>query len=364
MPVMRASVAQMKYAARLDAAWQQHLAPRAIDAPTVISTFAGCGGSSLGYSMAGYRELLAVEWDDHAVATFQTNFPDVPMYHGDIAALTVADVFLRTGLHAGELDVFDGSPPCQGFSTSGVRAFDDSRNQLFREYVRLLRGLQPKVFVMENVAGMVQGKMKLIFAEILAELKASGYAVSARLLNAMYFHVPQSRARMIFIGVRNDLARTPTHPMAQSPPMTPRTAWDALEQVPDDQLPYCSPWLQEAAKYIDAGNYSETSAVAAFQRVKGKTSGALSTKLLSWDRVSCTLMKSEHAETGIIHPNRQRYLTTPELKRISSFPDAYVLEGKRKDIVARLGNSVPPMFMRAIAQHIRTHILAPIEVQP
>ena len=82
---------------------------------------------------------------------------------------------------------------------------DDGRNQLFREYVRLLRGLKPKVFVMENVSGMVKGKMKLIFAEIMRELKASGYHVSARLMNAMYFGVPQSRQRMIFIGVREDL---------------------------------------------------------------------------------------------------------------------------------------------------------------
>ena len=82
---------------------------------------------------------------------------------------------------------------------------DDGRNQLFREYVRLLRGLKPKVFVMEKVSGMVKGKMNLIFAEIMRELKASGYHVSARLMNAMYFGVPQSRQRVIFIGVQEDL---------------------------------------------------------------------------------------------------------------------------------------------------------------
>ena len=82
---------------------------------------------------------------------------------------------------------------------------DDGRNQLFQEYVRLLRGLRPKVLVMENVSGMVKGKMKLISAEILRELRASGYQVSARLMNAMYFGVPQSRERMIFIGLRDDL---------------------------------------------------------------------------------------------------------------------------------------------------------------
>ena len=81
---------------------------------------------------------------------------------------------------------------------------DDGRNQLFQEYVRLLRGLQPKVLVMENVSGKVKGKMKLIFAEIMRELKGSGYKVSARLINAMYFGVPQSRERMILIGIGED----------------------------------------------------------------------------------------------------------------------------------------------------------------
>jgi DNA (cytosine-5)-methyltransferase 1 len=155
--------------------------------------------------MAGYRELLAVEWDDHAVETFKLNFPDVPVWHGDIAELSVEECLRITGLKPGELDVLDGSPPCQGFSTAGKRKMDDGRNQLFREYVRLLRGLMPKVFVMENVSGMVKGKMKLIFTEIMRELKASGYQVSARLMNAMYFCVPQSRQRMIFIGVRRAL---------------------------------------------------------------------------------------------------------------------------------------------------------------
>ena len=200
------------YPAYLEAAWQEHLQPKPQNAPTVISTFAGAGGSSLGYSMAGFRELLAVEWDNNAVETFKLNFHDVPVYHGDIAKLSVDEILSMTGLQVGELDVFDGSPPCQGFSTAGKRQLDDPRNQLFREYVRLLRGLKPKVFIMENVSGMVKGVMKLVFVEILKELKASGYKVSARLLNAMYFGVPQSRQRMIFVGVREDLGIEPSHP--------------------------------------------------------------------------------------------------------------------------------------------------------
>lgn len=344
-----------KYLQILDEAWQAHLAPRAPDAPTVISTFAGCGGSSLGYSMAGFRELLAVEWDDNAVETFKLNFPHVPVYHGDICKLSVEECMKLAGLtQPGELDVFDGSPPCQGFSTAGKREFSDDRNQLFRQYVRLLQGLQPKVFVMENVSGMVKGKMKLIFAEIMRELKATGYQVSARLLNAMYFNVPQSRERMIFIGVRPDIRKNPTHPQAQSQPIIPKIAFTDCENEDQRVLP---DWLKKVAQKMDAGNYSGISTEKAFREIKGNTAGAMNTKLLAWDRVSCTLTKSEIATTGIIHPGRERYVSISEAKRIGSFPDKYMMIGKRKDKWARIGNSVPPLFMRAIACHIKQTIL-------
>lgn len=232
---------------------------------------------------------------------------------------------------------------CQGFSTAGKRILDDPRNQLFREYVRLLRGLRPKVFVMENVSGMVKGKMKLVFAKILRELKASGYRVSARLLNAMYFNVPQSRERMIFIGIREDLGIEPSHPKAESKPITPKIAFD---NCPDGKIKILPDWLKEAAKYIDAGNYNHKSVERAFLRVRKNKAGSQNTKLLSWDRVSCTLIKEEISVTGIIHPNRERYLTIPEMKRIASFPDEFQFVGKRKDAVNRIGNSVPPLLMR------------------
>jgi DNA (cytosine-5)-methyltransferase 1 len=167
-----------------------------VKSPTVISTFAGCGGSSLGYKLAGFRELLAVEWDDNAVETFRLNFPGVPVFHGDIAKLTGAECMRLAGIGPGELDVFDGSPPCQGFSTAGKRRFDDPRNSLFREYARLLKELQPRVFVMENVTGMVKGCMKQAYLTIIAELRACGY----RARNAI--HRPLSQIpRLAFVQV-------------------------------------------------------------------------------------------------------------------------------------------------------------------
>ncbi len=99
------------YPANLEACWQEHLKPREPDLPTVISLFAVCGGSSLVFSMAGFRELLAVEWDEHAVETFKMNFLGVPVWHGDIAGLSIEEYLRITGLKPGELDVLVGSPP-------------------------------------------------------------------------------------------------------------------------------------------------------------------------------------------------------------------------------------------------------------
>ena len=345
---MRASLPQIvDYPAHLEAAWQQHLAPREPDAPTVISTFAGAGGSSLGYSMAGYHELLAVEWDNNAVETFKLNFSGVPVYHGDIAKLSVEECMRLAGLTGPrQLDVLDGSPPCQGFSTAGKRDFNDDRNQLFREYVRLLRGLQPKVFVMENVSGMVKGKMKLIFADILRELKASGYVVSARLLNAMWFGVPQSRERMIFIGVREDLGIAPSHPKAESRPVVVRNIWDNM-----DNQGFCSrvspalaAVIPKIKPYKDGGD------------VTGKT--FFSTKRLAWDKPGRTISKDMvGTRSAMVHPSENRPISTAEAKRMGTFPDQVFFVGGYKDIMPRIGNSVPPLFMRAIALHVRREVL-------
>lgn len=352
---MRAQMAQVDYLAVLEAAWQQHLAPREPGAPTVISTFAGCGGSSLGYSMAGYRELLAVEWDNNAVETFHLNFPEVPVYHGDIAKLSVQECMDLAGLNGPyELDVLDGSPPCQGFSTAGKRELDDDRNQLFREYVRLLRGLQPKVFVMENVSGMVKGKMKLVFAEIMRELKASGYRVSCRLLNAMYFHVPQNRQRLIFVGVREDLGIEPSHPEAEARPATVREAWAGLSETTRD--------AQVAHEWIDAKPGSKT--LLALQRTPqgSRLAGFTMAKRLAWNEVAGTIQTGGVApgypgSSWPSHPAAHRGISTREAARLTAFPDSFGFKGWR-DGAKRIGNSVPPLFMRAIARHVRDAILS------
>lgn len=316
------------YPALLDEAWAQHLAPRAPNAPTVISTFAGCGGSSLGYSMAGFRELLAVEWEQNAADTFRLNFPHVPLYHGDIARLSVEECLRLAGIAPGELDVFDGSPPCQGFSTSGKREIGDSRNQLFREYCRLLEGLRPRAFVMENVSGMVKGDFKLVFAEILRTLKRCGYRVKVRLLNAMWFGVPQSRERMIFVGVREDIGREPSHPEGWSEPISLLSGLSGLSGL---------------------SMVREGFGPTKLDRVRNEE---FANKWRSAALPCCTIVKSRPPILGFAK-GPQREMAPHECQRIGSFPDPFKFIGNASKAVERIGNSVPPLLMRSIAAHVR-----------
>lgn len=282
-------------------------------APTIISLFAGCGGSSLGYQMAGFHELLAVEWDDNAVETFRLNFPDVLIYHGDIATLSGAECMGLAGIEKGELDVLDGSPPCQGFSTAGKRRFDDPRNSLFKEYARLLNELQPKVFVMENVTGLVKGAMKQSYLQIIKTLRECGYNAKGEILNAMHFNVPQSRERVFIIGIRNDLKTSPSHPAPQTKPIP---LFKICKDAVASRSQGINPWILSS-------------------------------------RPVCTITKTPF--DGLLKTDKgTRQPTELELSIFGSFPKTFGFVGGKTQQWMRIGNAVPPNLMRAIAEHIKT----------
>jgi DNA (cytosine-5)-methyltransferase 1 len=349
------------YPQMLDRAWQAHIAPRAQDAPTVVSLFAGCGGSSLGYSMAGYREVLAVEWDRVACSTLRRNFPSVPLHEGDIAKLAVEEALEVSGLAEGELDLLDGSPPCQGFSTAGKRKVTDPRNSLFREYVRLLSGLRPRALVMENVTGLVKGRMRPVFVEILRELRASGYRVKAAVLDARHLGVPQHRERLFFLGVREDLGVEPQFP-GQKEVNAAFAPWEP-----------CVLTLEDAFKGLPAqvGEGFSADLAALSRRVLPWKDGssilpghAFNQKRLAWDRPSRTVPKMVSTSRctyggGLIHPDEDQHLTIAELKRIASIPDQYELAGAFQQRWAQVGNSVPPLMARAVASCVALTLSSP-----
>lgn len=189
----------------------------------VVSTFCSAGGSTTGYLAAGYEVCAAVEFIPAAAESYRANHPRTTLLERDIREVSAADLMKAAGVKEGELDVLDGSPPCEPFSMAGKREATWGKennysgtvqrsDDLFFEFARLVKGMRPRAFVAENVKGLVTGAAKGYFNEILAELKACGYRVSARVLDAQWLGVPQHRERVIFVGIRDDLGAEPPFP--------------------------------------------------------------------------------------------------------------------------------------------------------
>lgn len=316
--------------------------------PTVISTFAGCGGSSLGYQWAGFKELLAIDFDKRAVETFKANF-DTPIWQKDICQVEAKDILQFCDIKVGDLDILDGSPPCQGFSLAGKRKVTDPRNSLFVEYVRLVEALQPKVFVMENVTGMVKGKMKGLFKEVMLMLKSTNYKVKCKLMNSKYYGVPQARRRLIWIGVHPNIKKDPTFPQPGHEIITVKKA---LEDITPDEYWEINTDTEFGKQYL------KLRPGQSLAKTWEKGSG-FNTRRLAWNKPSFTVTK-----TGIfgkypklIHPDGKRSVSINECKRLCSFPDDFVLTGNIKEKWAVMGNAVMPKFMQAIAENIKVNIL-------
>lgn len=317
--------------------------------PTVISTFCGTGGSSLGYHWAGFKELLAIDFDQHAVDCFKLNFPDVPVWKRSVIDVTGNEILDFCNLKVGELDVFDGSPPCQGFSTAGKREVRDPRNDLFSHYYRLVTEIQPKVFVMENVSGMAKGSMKGRFIEIMNVLKTGNYNVKCKLMNSMYYGVPQSRQRLIFIGTRKDLNKIPTFPM---PSNKINSVEKALKPIKE---------LGLVCKYKQ-GSWAwkcwHSTLVGKNLSASTKKNSGFNHNKVNPKKPLPTMCKSPcHTKTGLMHWQEPRSLSINELKLLCSFPESWNLGNDLELAWNRLGNAVMPKFMQAIATTIKDQIL-------
>ncbi len=175
--------------------------------PIAVDLFAGVGGMSLGFEQAGFDVVAAVEIDPVHCAAHLFNFPKCAVIPRSVVGLTAAEIRLAAGIGDREVDCVFGGPPCQGFSMIGKRAFDDPRNDLVKEFVRIVRDLKANSFVFENVKGLTVGRHRQFLRELVEEFKAAGYEVTEpyQVLNAANFGVPQSRERLILAGVRKNI---------------------------------------------------------------------------------------------------------------------------------------------------------------
>lgn len=355
-----------------------------------ISTFSGCGGSSTGYRMAGFKVLWASEFIDAARDSYAANKAPYTILDGrDICQVQSEDILKAINMKPGELDLFDGSPPCASFSTAGkreagwgkVKKYSDKSQRtddLFFEFSRLVRGVQPKVFVAENVSGLVKGTTKGYFLDILADLKAAGYQVKCKVLDAQWLGVPQQRQRTIFVGVREDLGIEPVHPkplayrysLRDALPWIIKSTMDSKGQFPVVQFkdgPHGTITCTNRSHItIEAETDISRYAIGPeYDKLKEGDQSERYFSLVRCDREKPSpCVQASHGNTstaGITHPTEKRKFTIAELKRICAFPDDFILKGTYAQQWERLGRAVPPVMMKAVAEVIRDQILARIK---
>jgi len=393
----------------------------------VASTFSGCGGSSLGYKMAGFKVLWASEFIPAAQETYEANQKGTILDKRDIREVHPEDILKATGLKVGQLDLLDGSPPCASFSTAGIREkgwgrvkkYSDSEQRtddLFFEFVRIIKGVMPKCFVAENVKGLTIGTAKSVLGSMQKDMFAGetfidkegeevlirkeedtiihalmdcGYKVGFRVLNAADLGVPQSRNRVIFVGVRKDVAtKFNLEPVWPKPLGYQYTVRDAIPWIlkQADNGSFGKGAMRDADLFPsptivaqpNTGNgrfppslveaESDISRFAIGKEWDNLKIGQKSAKYFSLIKIDpeipCPTICASHGRgsiASVVHPVEKRKFTIQELKRICGFPDDFELTGSYAQQLERLGRAVPPVMMSYIAATVRDEILCKIK---
>lgn len=331
--------------------------------PKVISLFSGIGGSSLGYELAGFKVVAAVEFLNYQAANYRLNHPNTKLYEDDIRKLNPLQILKDVKIKPCELDILDGSPPCSPFSSAGIRQegwnkiklYGNTKQRtddLFLEYIRFLNVMKPKVFVAENVSGLIKGVSRGYFNEIINLFIECGYTVKAKLMNAANYGVPQKRERVFFIGIRNDLKLIPTFPTPQITKISLSEAFNGL---------------LNSKKDLEEVNIERFSIYKELLKIK---EGGKSNKYISLQKENknkpCRTLTATSASLGaasICHWDNRKF-TINECKAIAGFPQSFKLIGKNyKEKCEGLGRCVPPLVMKAIALHIKENILTKFSVK-
>lgn len=337
---------------------------------TFIDLFSGCGGLSCGLEMAGHRCLLGVDADKDAIQSFAANHHEAATYLGDIKKLS--EKKLIELLKGRKIDMVVGGPPCQGFSTVGKGLVDDERNQLFKEFVRIVKATQPKIILFENVTGLVAKKNQAILKKIFLHFEKLGYNMDARVLSAEEFGVPEKRRRTIIMGVKGGECLFPVVTHGSRAGKQVRTVADALKNLKssngkihnhDTTLAQIkSKEDRDRLKFIPAGKgirYEEDEKKYLPKKLrygvdwkKLRENRFRQTRLqrLPLNEPSPTILT---ARTSYYHPVENRYLTPREAAACQSFPNDFVFHGSQTAVFRQIGNAVPPGLAQALGQVIK-----------
>lgn len=362
--------------------------------PIAVDLFAGAGGMTLGFEQAGFDVLTSVEIDPIHCAIHQFNFPFWTVLCKNVEETTGAGIRNSSQIANQEIDVVFGGPPCQGFSLMGKRSFDDPRNSLVFHFIRLVRELQPKFFVLENVKGMTVGKHKEFIAEIISQFSESGYQVDAnyQVLNAANYGVPQNRERLFLLGSRQNI-ELPKYPekITFSNQKSP-TVWDTLQDLPViENYPelYQQDWI--ITEFSNPSNYAKklrnleivknnysyqrqydhnllTSSLRSkhspesMERFASTPHGKIESisrfhkldphGLCNTLRAGTPSNKGAFTSPRPIHPFIPRCITVREAARLHSYPDWFRFHPTKWHGFRQIGNSVPPLLAQAVAEEI------------
>ena len=314
---------------------------------TTIELFAGAGGLALGIEQAGFKTLGLVEIDKDAADTLKHNRPNWRVLNEDIAKISCLDLPEFFGLQKGELDLLSGGAPCQSFSYAGKRlGLEDARGTLFYHYAKFLEQLQPKMFLFENVRGLLSHDHGRTYQTITDIFKSTGYTIDKRVLNAWNFGVAQKRERLITIGIRNDLVGK-IHFGFPEPHTYKPVLRDILLDCPESiGAPY-SDYKRKIFEMVPPGGYwRDIPEEVAKPYMKscwymgGGRTGIL--RRLSLDEPSLTVLTSpSQKQTDRCHPLEPRPFTIRENARCQSFPDDWEFCGGIGAQYKQVGNAVP-----------------------
>ena len=358
----------------------------------VISTFAGGGGSSTGYRLAGGKILCINEFVEEAQNTYRENYPDTPILPGDIKQLSGKDFLDVAKLDVGELDILDGSPPCSAFSVAGklshsrdgkhsdgwgqTKNYSDGKmveniEDLFFEFLRVADDIKPKVIIGENVKGLTIGEAKQYFNKIQNTFEDIGYDAVAKVLDSRYFGISQTRTRVFFIGVRNDITEKAGLNFMTIGNVFPQELPDVVPlkdalidlEYDEEEVKYLTDKFSKTAYWRDTGSKMEIDPPKVLTGMDYHPKGHhFNLKRVSQYQPAPTLtaMGSNDTTAGAFHWAEPRKLTIGELKRIQSLPDDFKLTGKWNQKSERIGRMVPPLMMKAIADSVYNKVLKEI----
>ena len=325
---------------------------------TSIELFAGAGGLALGVEKAGFNTLGLIEFDKDAADTLKKNRPNWNVINDDIANISCLDLEKYFSIKKGELDLLSGGAPCQAFSYAGKRlGLEDARGTLFYHYALFLEKLQPKMFLFENVRGLLTHDHGKTYATMLDIFTRAGYTIDKQVLNAWNYGVPQKRERLITIGIRNDLVGKIEYRFPKAHSYKP-VLRDVLLDCPDGPgVPYGEK-KRKIFELVPAGGYwRDIDPAIAKEYMKscwdmeGGRTGIL--RRMSMDEPSLTVLTSpSQKQTERCHPLEARPFTVRENARCQTFPDDWEFCGNVSAQYKQVGNAVPVNLAYDIAKEI------------